>query len=283
MLGMATAVRSYGRGLALACHPLPTLAVTAISAALAGLAGNRFATAALVTAAVFAGQLSIGWSNDRIDAARDSAAHRGDKPVAAGSVPGRVIAVAAGSALAAAIALSLALGWRAGCAALIGVACGWSYNLGLKSSAWSWLPYAVAFGSLPATATLALTPSRWPAAWAVLAGALIGVAAHFANVLPDFASDAATGVRGLPHRVGQRASVVVGPVLLLGATTSIVLGGAARLGAGRWIALGVAAGLASIAVLAGLRRPASRLFFLATVAVAVADVALFGFSGGHLA
>jgi 4-hydroxybenzoate polyprenyltransferase len=282
MLGMPTAVRSYGRGLLLACHPLPTLAVTAISAALAGLAGNRFATAALVTAAVFAGQLSIGWSNDRIDAGRDGVAHRSDKPIAAGAVPPRVISIAAGSAVAAAIALSLALGWRAGGAALIGVGCGWSYNLGLKSSAWSWLPYAIAFGSLPATATLALTPSRWPAAWAVVAGALIGVSAHFANVLPDFAADAATGVRGLPHRLGQRASVVIGPVLLLAATTSIVLGGAARLGAGRWIALGVAAGLAAVAVTAGLRRPASRLFFLATVAVAVADVALFGLSGGRL-
>ena len=65
--------RRSSAGLALSCHPLPTIAVTAISAGLAALAGLSPARGALVVAAVFAGQLSIGWSNDAIDAARDRA------------------------------------------------------------------------------------------------------------------------------------------------------------------------------------------------------------------
>jgi 4-hydroxybenzoate polyprenyltransferase len=274
------------RGLVLACHPLPTLAVTAISAGLASLAGLSLGTGILVTLAVFTGQLSIGWSNDRIDAARDRAVHRDAKPVAAGELAIGTLTVAIGAALIATVALSLALGYRAGLIALLTVACGWAYNLGLKATALSALPYAIAFGLLPAISTLARPDHRWPAAWAVAAGALLGVAAHFANVLPDLAADAATGVRGLPHRVGARASVVIGPVLLVAATAVIVIDGAhsgvRRIDAWRWVVLGGCVGVAVAALLAGLARPSSRLFFVGTVVVALADVALFGLTGGRL-
>lgn len=36
------------------------------------------------------------------------------------------------------------------------------------------------------------------------AGALLGVGAHALDVLPDLDADAATGVRGLPHALGER-------------------------------------------------------------------------------
>ena len=50
-----------------------------------------------MVAAVSTGQLSIGWSNDALDAARDRLAGRTDKPVAAGRLPRRTVAAAAGS------------------------------------------------------------------------------------------------------------------------------------------------------------------------------------------
>jgi len=40
---------------------------------------------------------------------------------------------------------------------------------------------------------------------ALVAAALLGFAAHFANVLPVLRADAATGVRGLPQRLGPRS------------------------------------------------------------------------------
>src|SRR5665647_499792 len=43
----------------------------------------------------------------------------------------------------------------------------------------------------------AATPSNPPAVSAQ--------AAHLANVLPDLGDDVATGIRGLPHRIGARA------------------------------------------------------------------------------
>ena len=163
-----------------------------MSAGLAGLADNTVATTILVTATVFTGQLSIGWSNDRIDADRDREVDRSDKPVAAGAVSSTAVGWAAVISLVSTVALSATLHWRAGVAALVIVVCGWLYNLGLKATVWSWAPYAVAFGTLPAVATLARPGDPSPAAWAVVAGALLGVGAHLANVLPDLVDDVET-------------------------------------------------------------------------------------------
>jgi len=140
------------RALALSCHPIPSVAVTAISAGLVALAHLTLGRGALVTVAVLTGQLSIGWSNDYLDAERDRAMLRPDKPVATGAMEPRVAGIAAVVALSLTLALSAALGWPGGAAALAIVLCAWAYNLGLKATVLSWLPYAIAFGMLPAVA-----------------------------------------------------------------------------------------------------------------------------------
>ncbi len=275
-------IRRAAVALALACHPQPTVAVTAISAGLAALAGLSVARGLLLVVAIFAGQLSIGWSNDSIDAARDRATERTDKPVARGAVTPRTAGVAALVALAVCVLASLALGRAAGLTSIVVVASGWAYNLGLKATAWSWLPYAVAFGVLPAVATLASPAPSWPAPWAMISGALFGVSAHLANVLPDLAGDAATGVRGLPHRLGARASAVGCTALLFAASMVIVFGSGAPLTAWRWAAAGVLGVVAVTAVVVGLRRPTSRGLFGLVIVVAVADLVLFATSGASL-
>src|SRR5581483_4954960 len=107
-------------------------------------------------------------------------------------------------ALAATVALSLMLGLAAGLLHLAAVGFGWAYNLGVKSTLWSWVPYAAAFGALCAVATLAVHPHRSPPLWLVGAGAALGVVANLTNALPDLAGDRQTGVRGLPHAWGAR-------------------------------------------------------------------------------
>src|SRR5659263_205585 len=111
------------RALALSCHPIPSVAVTAISAGLVALADLPTGRGVLVTAAVFTGQLSIGWSNDYLDAERDRAVHRSDKSVAAGAVAPCVAVTAAVIALFLTLVLSAALGWGGGSAALVTVLC----------------------------------------------------------------------------------------------------------------------------------------------------------------
>jgi 4-hydroxybenzoate polyprenyltransferase len=273
---------SAARALALSCHPVPSVAVTALTAGLAVLGGLPLGSGVLVTAAVFTGQLSIGWSNDCLDAERDRAVRRSDKPVASGAVAPRVAGAAAGGALFLTLALSASLGWPGGAAALVVVVCGWLYNLGLKATVLSWLPYALAFGMLPAVATLSASPSRWPATWALATGALLGVAAHLANVLPDLREDLATGVRGLPHRLGPRATALTATAILLAASAVTLLGPGGQLSRWRWAGFVAAVLISGAAAATAYRNPTSRRFFLATILIAVLDLASFALNGTRL-
>jgi 4-hydroxybenzoate polyprenyltransferase len=198
-----TAVSGIVRALVGACHPEPTVGVTALATALTAAAGGSAERVTLVAVTVLAGQLSIGWSNDAIDAARDVASGRTDKPVATGRIGSRVVGGAAVAALAVAVAVSFVAGPAAALAHLVVLAGGWAYNLGLKRTLLSWLPYAVAFGALPAYSVLALPGAAVPAPWLVATGSLLGVGAHFFNVLPDIADDRATGVRSLRYAWGR--------------------------------------------------------------------------------
>jgi len=270
------------RALALSCHPIPSGAVTAISAGLAALGELTLGRGALVTAAVFTGQLSIGWSNDYLDAERDRAMLRSDKPAAKGAMKPRVVGIAAVAALIVTFALSAAVGWPGGVAALAIVLCGWVYNLGLKATVLSWLPYAIAFGMLPAVATLSASPPRWPVAWALIAGVLLGVAAHLANALPDLGDDVATGIRGLPHRIGARATALTATAILLIASAVILLGPVGQPGTWRWAGFAAAVLLTGAAARLAFGDPSSRRFFLAIILIAGLDVVSFAFSGIRL-
>ncbi|WP_336922928.1 UbiA family prenyltransferase [Aquipuribacter sp. SD81] len=242
-------------GLARACHPGPTLAVTAYAAAWALLgAGAAAGQALLVAAAVLAGQLSVGWCNDWVDAPADTAVGRTEKPVAAGLVTRRTVGVAALAALGACVVLSLALGLAAGLVHLLAVAAAWAYDLGLKSTVVSPLPYAVAFGLLPAVATLAVD-GTWPAAGVLVATAALGVAAHLANTVPDTESDRLAGVRGLPQRMGPRSSLVAAGAALAVAAAALLVDGLAGPTARALLVAALALGL-GVVVLA--RRPGAR-------------------------
>ncbi|HET7327716.1 MAG TPA: UbiA family prenyltransferase [Nocardioidaceae bacterium] len=254
-----------------ACHPGPTVAVTLLAALVAAGVGHSAAPLVLVVLAVFAGQLSIGWSNDLLDADRDRQVHRADKPIASGDLSTRAVGVALALALAACVLFSLLSGLWAGLVHLVlVVGSGWAYNARLKSTAWSWLPYAVAFGSLPAVVTLALDPPVPPAPWMMLVGALLGVGAHLVNVLPDLDDDAATGVRGLPHRLGRSTTQTLATILLSVASVVVVVGADGPPPAWAWVALASVVALAAVGM-----RGRGRISFHAAVAIALIDVVMF--------
>ena len=159
------------RGLVVACHPLPTLAVTTFAAGWGAATGLPLGRVALVFVAVLLGQLAIGWCNDAVDAPRDVAADRRDKPVVAGLVTAPVLVRATVVAVVLCVPASFALGVRAGLVHMGVLASGLVYDLALKPTAWSPLPYAVAFGLLPAVAhpgrdaaRVARPRGRWPGA-----------------------------------------------------------------------------------------------------------------------
>jgi 4-hydroxybenzoate polyprenyltransferase len=240
---------------------------------------------ALLGAAMLAGQLSIGWSNDWIDADRDAAVARADKPIASGLVKRRTVRLAALVAAAAAVPLSALLGPAAALVNLLGIASGWSYNAWFKRTAASGVPYLLTFGTLPLLVTLSLTEPRAATWWAIAAGALLGFGAHFANVLPDLDDDARTGVRGLPHRLGRVASgaTAFGSLALASVIASIGIGGAMSSGLPLAV-IGVVVGLAiaTVGIVRVITKPPTRLLFQLIIAGAVLDVALLSTAGSAI-
>jgi 4-hydroxybenzoate polyprenyltransferase len=222
-------------------------------------------------------QLSVGFSNDWIDASRDRRVGRTDKPVATGAISVGVIRASALLCLALALVLPIPLGLWAFAVHAVVLVSAWQYNAWLKNTALSVLPFVVSFGLLPAVVTLALPTPLFAAWWALGAGALLGVAAHFANVLPDFERDRATGIRGLPHRLGQRASGIVIAVSLAAASALLLVGVPDVMHV-----VGFLAGLAiaTMCVVLVLRDRVSRLLFRLIIAAALLDVTLLAISGG---
>ncbi|TFF16656.1 UbiA family prenyltransferase [Cellulosimicrobium funkei] len=266
--------RGLVRGLVVASHFPPTVMVTAFALALSAGIGAGARTTTLVALAVLTGQLSVGWSNDWLDARRDVAVGRADKPVVTGLVTAATLRAAALVALGACVVLSLATGLLPGVVHVVTVGVAWSYNALLKATWWSWAPYAVSFGLLAVFVVLAAPGEGRPAPWAVAAAALLGVGAHVANTLPDLEDDAATGVRGLPHRLGRRASSILAPVLLAAASALVVLAPPTPPGPVTWALGAVAVALALAAGVVGVVRPRSRAPFALSMAVAGVCVVL---------
>ena len=272
--GPLTGLRAW----AFATHLGPTVAVTTVATLLAVGAGVPGGRVVLVGTAVLAGQASIGWSNDWLDADRDRAVARADKPVVQGAVSPDRLRLAALISAALAVVLSLALGVVPGTLLLVLVASGWAYNAGLKRTVASVLPYVTGFGALPA-GVVAAAPGA-PAAqwWLVTAGGALGAAAHLANVAPDLEEDLATGVRGLPHRLGGGPSAAVAALLLGGASTVLVGGPDGPPTPAGWAALALAVPAVAVAAAAGTGRY-RRFAFPAVMLLTVLDVVLLVLGG----
>lgn len=263
--------------LAATAHPGPSLAVTTLAGLLTSAYGGSVGLVMGVIVAVLSGQLVIGWSNDLIDADRDASDARGDKPLATGVLTRRFVGIALGTAAVLTVLSSLTLGLLPGLLHLVlVVGSGLAYNLRLKATVFSFVPYALAFGALPAVVWYAVQdqPSvpapvvGAPPAWMLVVGALLGVGAHLLNALPDLQQDLAHGIHGLPHRLGAARVQLLAPALLLvGVMTAVVV----PAGPVRWWGWGIAAAAAALAVVAGTgqgKRP-----FRAAIGIALLTVA----------
>jgi 4-hydroxybenzoate polyprenyltransferase len=187
-------------------HPAPAAAVTVLSGLLAVMVGNDLGGVVFVAAVVGLSQLAVAWANDAIDAGRDRAVGRTDKPLVTQWPEGRpYVAAAAVAASVAMAALAFSIGpARAAIAAVVGLASAQLYTWPLKGTVFSIVPYIVSFAAIPYYIVAAVPAD--PPMPLVVAAAAFGGAAHLLNAVPDLADDAATGVRGLPQRLGARRS-----------------------------------------------------------------------------
>lgn len=284
-----SALRSV-RLLLLSSHPGPTAAVTVLVLVLGAAIGLEPWRLVVLTLAVLAGQLSIGFSNDAIDASRDIAVGRTDKPIATGAIGRGTVAVASIVALVVALVLSLLVGVGTLVAHAVVIAGGWGYNAWMKRTPLSVVPFIVSFGTLPSLATLSAPDPRLAAVWAGATGAILGISIHFTNALPDLADDRRTGVSGLPHRLGGRAAGATAfAALALGAVVVLVGPLVAADGPPSTPQLAVALagfvatlGLAVVGLVLAVRRPAHRRLFRLVMAAGLLIAVQLAFGGVRL-
>src|SRR5690554_7309107 len=123
---------STANALVRATHPGPALSVTLVALVIGAAVDLTPVRLLVLGLVILTGQASIGLSNDLLDAGRDRAVGRTDKPVALGLVrPQTVRAWAAGCAVAS-IAVSVVLSPWVTMANLVFLMFAWGYNFGLK-------------------------------------------------------------------------------------------------------------------------------------------------------
>ena len=208
------------RSLLKASHLGPTLAVTLVSFLLATALWWE-GPAYFISFGVFLGQLLVGWTNDLNDYQDDLKHNRMGKPLVSGELTKTSLlrAVKITTPIAVVVNLFGPLGIKGGSLYLFGVGMGVAYNFYFKSTLLSPLPYALAFAAFVSSIVIA-TDQNVPI-WLVLAGALFGVAAHFANVLKDLDQDLTSGIKGLPQRLGKKKTRVICGALLIALTLTL--------------------------------------------------------------
>jgi len=233
-------VIARGVGIVRLVHPFPCLLDAVLTAGIGLFAGADGPTAALLGLAMFCLQASIGAVNDLADLEHDRQG-KPAKPLATGLVGLPTAGLVAMAGFAAGLGLSIAIRPGLGLIGLAGLGLGYAYDLRLKSSPWSWLPFACGIGLLPVYAWFGASGDVPPALGFLVPAAVLGGAAlALANQLADDERDRASGVRTTVGLLGRKrawqliaalhiAVAIIAILTLLGARAGIVAFGAALL------------------------------------------------------
>src|SRR5256886_737748 len=152
--------------------------------------------------------------------------HRVLAPPRPGGARGsRAAAVVAVLEAAAAVALSLLSGFGplAFLLVLLGLACGWAYDLKLKRTPLSFLPFAVAFPLVPIWVAMIAGRPLEALGPVLLGGIPLAVSIHLADAIPDRAPDRAAGVNTLAVTLGRPGAEIAAVGLLLGGALASLL------------------------------------------------------------
>ena len=169
-------------------------------------------------------QFSISALNEWADADLDRQAGR-LRPIPLGLLsPGTALTVGVACAVGAFLLSTLA---NFGTVALllvgIGLACGWAYDLRLKGTPLSFLPFAIAFPLMPFWIGLIAGRPSSSLGILFLGGSPLATAIHLADAIPDRDRDRAAGLRTLAVALGKPgAEMVAAGLLLVGSLVSIV-------------------------------------------------------------
>jgi 4-hydroxybenzoate polyprenyltransferase len=241
-------------------HPGPSLLVTAVVVAAAGLLTRQLPStrAALgLTLVMLPAQLAIGALNDWADVSVDGKA-KPFKPIVRGAVSRASALAVALSGFAISLGAAAWLGRDVLAVATIGMAAGVAYDLGLKRTPAAVLAWWAGFATVPLLAMVVTGQLR--AAWeGVPLAALLALALQIANGLPDAEGDRLGGANTLASALGVRGSRSVMSAALGVAAVYVV---AVRAPLGQNGLAAVAAGVVAVGALVPmLPRTTPRLAF----------------------
>jgi 4-hydroxybenzoate polyprenyltransferase len=201
-------------GLARLVHPFPSALDAVAAAAVALVAGAAMAVALRLALGMLLLQFAIGAANDVVDLPRDLRSRR-SKPIPLGRVTTREAVALVAIATCVGLAAAASVGLGAVAVGIAGLAVGLLYDVWLKGTAFSWLPFAAGVALLPIYAWVGSTGTLTSAFWAIIPLALIaGAALAAANSVADLESDREAGVSSVAMWLGRRGSLVAGGVAL---------------------------------------------------------------------
>ena len=198
-------------GFYLLSHPIPVmfhiLAVTVFTL-LAAWPHFAWSIIALVIAAHAAMQISIAMLNDYCDRRLDAASKSG-KPIPRGLIHAREALIGGLVMIAIMLILLIQLPLLALLVSLCYLVLGQAYNLGLKSTPFSGIVFALAMPLIPLYAFAGIGRVPYVLFWLIPTGFLLGIALNLANSLPDIEQDAANGAKTLAVVLGVKSSFAV--------------------------------------------------------------------------
>ncbi len=209
--------RDMVSGFFLLCHPGPVafhvLAVILL-ALMAAWPRLAWLTFGLVVGAHAAMQLSIAVLNDYCDRRLDAISKK-NKPIPRGLITAREAFIAGVLLSGCMVLILLFLNPLALLISLLYWSLGLSYNLGLKSTPFSGIVFALAIPLIPVYAFAGMGRISPLLFWLIPVVALLGVALNLANSLPDIEEDATQQANTLAVKLGVRRTFLLCPLLIV--------------------------------------------------------------------